>query len=220
MFDWNLVVDLLPLFVSAAMRTITLLVSSFVGAIFLGFVLNGMRQCNHPTLTRVYWSYIGLMRGLPFLILLFIVYFGLPSAGIQLSPFWAAATALSVYGAAYFAEIFRACWQSIPVGQIEAARIMGMRPLQVFMHIQAPQALRTSVPLLANQTVLLLKDCALASVITYPELTMTTGKVVSEQFVYLEPYLLLALSYWAMALTIDALGRYLNQRFRLKGAAR
>lgn len=220
MFDWNLLTDLLPLFGGATLRTLALLCTAFVGGMTLGFFWNWLRQLQQSPLTGLYWSYVGLMRGLPFLILLFIAYFGLPSVGIQLTPFWAAAAALSLYGGAYFAEIFRACWQAIPSGQVEAARVMGMRPWQVFRHIQAPQALRTSVPLLANQTVLLLKDCALASVITYPELTMTTSKVVSEQFVYLEPYLLLALCYWAMALVIDALGRQLTHRFRLQGAAR
>jgi ABC-type amino acid transport system permease subunit len=155
------------------------------------------------------------MRGLPFLILLFITYFGLPSAGLELSPFAAAAMALALYSGAYCAEIFRACWQTIPPGQVEAARAHGLAARQVFWHVQAPQALRASLPLLANQAVLLLKDCALASVITYPELAMTAGKVVSEQFIYLEPYLLLALCYWALAIAIDGLGRWLAKRFRL-----
>lgn len=220
MFEWRLIGDLLPLFGDAALRTLALLSTAFIGGIGLGFAWNWLRQLQRAPVTGLYWSYVGLMRGLPFLILLFIAYFGLPSVGIHLTPFWAAAGALSLYSGAYFAEIFRACWQAIPAGQVEAARVMGMTPWQVFLHIQAPQAMRTSVPLLANQAVLLLKDCALASVITYPELTMTTSKVVSEQFIYLEPYLLLALCYWGMALTIDAMGRYLNQRLRLQGAAR
>lgn len=220
MFDASLIPDLLPLFGAAALRTLALLCAALCGSLGIGFVLNLLRERGAAAVAGVYWGYVGLMRGLPFLILLFIAYFGLPSVGIQLSPFVAAAAALSVYGGAYFAEIFRACWQAIPPGQVEAARVLGISPSQVFWRIQAPQALRTSLPLAANQTVLLLKDCALASVITYPELTMTAGKVVSEQFIYLEPYLLLALCYWLMAMAIDLLGRRLAQRFRLKGAAR
>lgn len=220
MFDWRLMVDLLPLFGDAALRTLVLLGTAFVGGMVLGFAWNWVHQLRHRPLVGLYWSYVGLMRGMPFLMLLFIAYFGLPSVGIQLSPFWAAAVSLSLYSGAYFAEIFRACWQSIPAGQIEAARVIGMTRWQVFRHIQAPQAMRTSVPLLSNQMVLLLKDCALASVITFPELAMTTSKVVSEQFVYLEPYLLLALCYWGIALSIDAMGRYLSRHFRLQGASR
>lgn len=220
MFDWSLIPGLLPLFGEAALRTLALLVCALAGGCALGFALNALRESGRSPLLAVYWSYVGLMRGLPFLILLFIAYFGLPSLGLQLSPFAAAVGALSVYSGAYFAEIFRACWQTIPRGQVEAARTIGFSPAQVFWNIQAPQAMRSSVPLLANQSLLVLKDCALASVITYPELTMTAGKVVSEQFIYLEPYLLLALFYWGMSLALNALGRWMNQRFSLKGGVR
>lgn len=220
MFDWSLIPGLLPLFGEAALRTLALLACALAGGSALGFALNALRESGRRHLVAVYWSYVGLMRGLPFLILLFIAYFGLPSVGVQLSPFAAAVGALSVYSGAYFAEIFRACWQTVPKGQVEAARTVGLSSTQVFWNIQAPQAMRSSVPLLANQSLLVLKDCALASVITYPELTMTAGKVVSEQFIYLEPYLLLALCYWGMSIAINSLGRWMNQRFCLKGGAR
>lgn len=219
MFDIHLLPGLLPLFLGATARTLLLLLGGGVGGLAIGFALNWLHQRGRAGVLKGYWAYVGLMRGLPFLILLFIAYFGLPSAGVQLSPYAAAAAALALYSGAYFAEIFRACWQAVPAGQLEAARVMGISQAQVFWRIQAPQALRASLPLLANQLVLLLKDCALASVITYPELAMTAGKVVSEQFIYLEPYLLLALCYWAMALAIDGAGRRLSQRFRLKGVA-
>jgi len=220
MFDWSLIPGLLPMFGEAALRTLALLACALAGGGALGFVLNALRESGQRPLVAVYWSYVGLMRGLPFLILLFIAYFGLPSVGVQLSPFAAAVGALSVYSGAYFAEIFRACWQTVPTGQVEAARAIGFSPVRVFWNIQAPQAMRSSVPLLANQSLLVLKDCALASVITYPELAMTAGKVVSEQFIYLEPYLLLALCYWGMSIVINSLGRWMNQRFCLKGGAR
>ena len=219
MFDASLIPALLPLFGAATLRTLALLGTAMAGGLALGFALNLLRQ-SVPALWPLYWGYVGVMRGLPFLILLFIIYFGLPSVGLQLDAFAAAATALALYSGAYYAEIFRACWLQIPAGQVEAARVHGMAARQVFWHVQAPQALRASLPLLANQAVLLLKDCALASVITYPELAMTAGKVVSEQFIYLEPYLLLALCYWGLAIAIDLIGRWLTKRFRLKGAAR
>lgn len=222
MFDASLIPALLPMFGAATLRTLALLGAAMLGGLCLGFVLNLLREWTKALrpLQYAYWGYVALMRGLPFLILLFIVYFGLPSAGLQLSPFAAAALALTLYSGAYYAEIFRACWQIIPPGQVEAALVHGMALRQVFWHVQAPQALRASLPLLTNQAVLLLKDCALASVITYPELAMTAGKVVSEQFIYLEPYLLLAGCYWLLAIAIDLLGRWLSNRFRLKGAVR
>lgn len=215
MIDLTLLTQLLPVFGYAALRTIALVVAGLAGGLVLGFVMLILRETRNPILGAFYWIYTAVLRGVPFLIHLFIVYFGLPVVGISLNPFSAAAVTLSIYGGAYFAEIFRACWQTIPRGQIEAARCMGLSRRQVFLNIECPQALRAAVPLIANQTVLLMKESALASVITYPELTMTAGKVVSEEFVYIEPYLMLALSYWALAVLIQRLGNMLRRRFAL-----
>jgi polar amino acid transport system permease protein len=215
MIDFSLLGDLLPLFGEAALRTLALLAVSLVGGLALGFVMNAARETGWRPLVACYWAYTTVWRGIPFLVHLFIVYFGLPSTGLRFDPFQAAALTLAVYSGAYFAEIFRACWQRIPRGQIEAARCMGLTRRQVFWHIACPQAVRASLPLVANQSILVMKESALASVITYPELTMTAGKVVSEQFVYVEPYLLLALSYWALAVLINRLGVWLRRHAAL-----
>ncbi|MEI2415089.1 amino acid ABC transporter permease [Orrella sp. JC864] len=217
MMDLALLVDFLPLFGQAALRTAGLVAVGLAGGLLIGFAMNLARETGWLPLRALYWGYTAIWRGTPFLIHLFIVYFGLPGVGVRLDPFAAAACTLAVYGGAYFAEIFRACWQAVPRGQIEAAQVMGLSRRQVFLHIECPQALRASVPLVVNQTVLLMKESALASVITYPELTLTAGRIVSEQFVYLEPYLLLALSYWLMAVAIGALGERLRKRVALAG---
>ncbi|AKQ55761.1 amino acid ABC transporter permease [Bordetella hinzii] len=212
MIDITMLGGLLPVFGLAALRTLALVATGLAGGLALGFVAHVLRETGLPALRWLYWTYTAVWRGVPFLIHLFIVYFGLPAAGITMDPFTAAAVTLSVYGGAYFAEIFRGCWQAIPQGQVEAARCMGLSRRQVFLRIQAPQALRASLPLVLNQTILLMKESALASVITYPELTMTAGKVVSEQFVYIEPYFLLALSYLLLAMLIQRLGAALKRR--------
>ncbi|WP_144633697.1 amino acid ABC transporter permease [Bordetella genomosp. 13] len=215
MIDFTLLGQLLPVFGLAALRTAALVAAGVAGGLALGFLMNAARETGWRPLSWLYWAYTGIWRGVPFLVHLFIVYFGLPNMGIRLDPFHAAAVTLAVYSGAYFAEIFRACWQAIPRGQIEAARCMGLTRRQVFVHICCPQALRASLPLIANQTILVMKESALASVITYPELTMTAGKVVAEQFVYVEPYLMLALSYWVLAVLINRLGRHLRRRAAL-----
>lgn len=215
MIDFTLLGELLPVFGQAALRTLVLVAVGMAGGLVLGFAMNAARETGVRALTALYWAYTTVWRGVPFLVHLFIVYFGLPSAGVRLDPFQAAALTLAVYSGAYFAEIFRACWQRIGRGQVEAARCMGLTRRQVFTHIACPQALRASLPLIANQAILVMKESALASVITYPELTMTAGKVVAEQFVYVEPYLLLALAYWALAVLINRLGGYLRRRVAL-----
>lgn len=220
MIDFALVQTLLPDFGQAALRTLGLVAVAALGGLSIGFGVHALRWFGGAALRRVLQIYTAVWRGTPFLAQLFVVYFGLPSAGLSLSPFDAAALTLALYSGAYFAEIFRGCWDAVPAGQRQAAAALGLTRVQAFVSVEMPQALRLSVPLVTHQTVLVLKESALASVITYAELTMTTGRIVAEQFVYLEPYLLLAATYWVLTLAIQALGRVMQTRAqrRLAGA--
>jgi polar amino acid transport system permease protein len=210
MMDTGLLAGLLPDFGRSLMRTLLLVVSALAGGLAIGFTVNAIRVlCPHRS-RWFYTAYTSVWRGTPFLVQLFIVYFGLPALGITFSPFMAAALTLALYCGAYCAEIFRGCWNTIPHGQIEAALIMGISRRDCFLRIELPQAARMSLPLLANQSILTLKESALASIITYPELTMTAGRIVSEQFIYIEPYLLLAVTYWLLATLMQAASRFLQ----------
>lgn len=211
MIDFAVVLSLLPHFAHALVETIILVCCALAGGLIIGFVANAMRVLGSRRWQRAYALYTWIWRGTPFLVQLFVVYFGLPAAGLTLSPFAAAAITLAAYCGAYCAEIFRACWDIIPRGQIEAALVMGISRRACFRKIELPQAVRLSLPLLANQAILTLKESALASIITYPELTMTAGRVVSERFVYVEPYLLLATTYWLLALLMQAASRFFQQ---------
>ena len=213
MIDFELITSLLPTFGQAALRSLALMVVATCGGLVLGFGLNAMRVLGGPAVRCGVMVWTSVWRFTPFLTQLFIVYFGLPTVGVSMSPFQAAALTLALYSACYFAEIFRGCWDTVPKGQLEAAVSAGIGRWQVFRAIEMPQALVISVPLLVNQTILVLKESALASVITYPELTMATGRVVAERFAYVEPYLLLAGTYWLMTLAIGAAGRQLTHRF-------
>lgn len=213
MIDFQLIADILPAFGEAALRTLILVLVAASGGLVLGFGLNMLRIFGGPKVRALVLTYTSALRFTPFLAQLFVVYYGLPSLGLTLSPFQAAGITLAAYSSAYFAEIFRGCWNTVPKGQIEAAAVMGISRFKTFRSIEMPQALAMSVPLLANQIILVLKESALASIITYPELTMTTGRIVAEQFAYIEPYLLLAASYWIMTLFIGAAGRRLSTVF-------
>ena len=215
MIDTDLFARLLPVFALAGLHTVELTLVALAGGLLVGFGMNALRELGPESLRAAYWTYTAVWRGMPFLVHLFICYFGLTSIGLTLDPFEAAALALALYGGAYFAEIFRACWQSIPVGQVEAAYAMGLSRRHVFLHIQCPQALRASLPLITNQTIILIKESSLASIITYPELTLMTTKVVSETYVYVEPYLMLALSYWILTAAVSRIGRAISNRVAL-----
>ena len=211
MIDFSLFYKLLPTFAMAAWHTVELSLGAVLGGLLIGYLMNAMRERGGAAAAKIYWFYTGVWRGMPFLVHLFVCYFGLTSIGLTLDPFSAALLALVLYGGAYFSEIFRACWQSIPVGQIEAAYAMGFSRRHIFKHIQSPQALRMSVPLITNQMIILVKESSLASIITYQELTFNTSKVVAETYVYIEPYILLALFYWALTFIVSRFGRALSR---------
>ncbi|HEY0210645.1 amino acid ABC transporter permease [Acerihabitans sp.] len=184
--------------------------SALLGGL-LGFAVHAL--CRRRRAAYALWrAYVWLIRGTPYLAQLAVIYFGLPSVGIMLSATGATILSLTLYSAAYFSEIFRSSWQSITRGQLEAAEVHAISRWQSFWHIQTPQAVRFSLPLLGNQLILTIKESAVASVITVPELTMTTGQIVANTYTYVLPYALLILSYWllaqAVSLGIRLLGRW------------
>lgn len=187
---------------------------SFAGAAFgllLGFVLNALRLAV-PGFIGLYRLYVWLVRGTPFLAQLLLIYFGLPVLGLTLDAVQASILALGLYSGAYFAELLRSAWASVPNGQLEAARVHGLSGVQTFWHIQAPQAMAFALPLLGNQVILTIKESAVASIITVPELTMTAGQIVSSTFSYVVPYVLLVLSYWLLTLLVGFVAVGLGRR--------
>jgi polar amino acid transport system permease protein len=152
------------------------------------------------------------MRGTPILVQLFLLYYGGPAFGVRLEAITAGIIGLTVYGGAYFAETFRAGFQSIPKGQIEAARILGMSSAQIVKHIKIPQMLVLIIPPGINQVIILVKESAVLSIITVPELTKVTVKMASETFVIIEPYIALAALFWLIIELISRLGSMLERR--------
>jgi len=207
----NALITYLPDFGRALLVTLYVsCIAALLGAA-LGFALNALRL-SVPLLLWPYRLYIWLIRGTPYLAQLFVFYFGLPVIGITLSAVQATILSLALYSAAYFAELFRAGWNGIPKGQLEAARAHGIPARQIFWHIQAPQALAFCIPLLGNQVILTIKESAVASIITVPELTMTTGQIVSSTYSYVVPYALLVLGYWLLTQSVGLLADFAARR--------
>lgn len=207
----------LPDFADALLVTLGISLAAAVIGLALGFGLNALRLAI-PGFSMVYRTYVWLIRGTPFLAQLAVIYFGLPVVGLRLEAVEASILSLALYSGAYFAELFRSAWASVPNGQIEAARVHGISRTKVFWHVQAPQALAFALPLLGNQVILTIKESAVTSIITVPELTMTAGRIVSTTFSYVLPYALLVLSYWlltsSVAVIASALGRRMTRHLR------
>lgn len=149
-------------------------------------------------------AYVEVIRNTPFLIQLFLIYFGLPSLGVSLDPVPAALLGMSVNCAAYVAEIMRAGIMAVPAGQIEAARALGLRTGRIVRLVVLFPALRQAAPALGAQFVLVMLGSSVVSTISAEELTATGHVLETETFRPFEVYLVITALYVAMAFALKA----------------
>lgn len=165
-----------------------------------------------PPLRWILEIYTWLFRGTPLLLQLFFVYYGLPFAGIRFPPEIAAYITFVINYAAYFTEIFRAGIQSIDRGQYEAAKALGMNYKMTMRRIIIPQAVKVILPPTGNEAINLIKDTALCSAITLPDILRNTKSMVSSH-ASVEGYFIAALLYLAMTFVIINIFKYIEKRF-------
>ncbi|HRO16062.1 MAG TPA: amino acid ABC transporter permease [Paracoccus sp. (in: a-proteobacteria)] len=156
--------------------------------------------------------YIEVIRGTPFLVQLFLLYYGGRMIGLRLDPLPAGLVGLTIYGSPYFAEIFRSAFRAVPLGQIEAARAIGLTEPTIVRRILLPVGLVSALPALVNFSIILTKETVILSIITVPELMYQTQRMSTETFRYLEANLALALFFWGLVEVISRVGRRFEAR--------
>jgi len=169
-------------------------------ALGLGCVLGlfgglGRLEPRRQPLYAVASAYVLLIRGTPLLVQLFILFFGLPQFGIVLPAFACGVIGLGLYAGAYVSEIVRGAIQSIDRGQVLAAQSLGMTERQVMRHVVLPQALVRMIPPLGNEFIALIKNSALVSLLTIPDLMHEGQKIIAVSYRSLEVYLAVAAVY-------------------------
>ncbi|SDL15253.1 amino acid ABC transporter permease [Arthrobacter sp. ok362] len=201
--NWELVWSSLgPLLTGAITGTIPLALASFGLGLLLALVVALMRLSRNRVVSAVARIYISVIRGTPLLVQLFVIFYGLPSVGITISPWPSAIIAFSLNVGGYAAEVIRAAILSVPKGQWEAGHTIGMSRHQTLVRIILPQAARVSVPPLSNTFISLVKDTSLASLILVTELFRVAQQVAafSQEFMLL--YLEAAVIYWIICLVL------------------
>jgi polar amino acid transport system permease protein len=238
-FQWGVVGHYLfdSRILAGVVRTIYLTVAAMVIGILLGVLLAVMRQSPNPLVKGASWLYIWFFRGTPLLVQLIFWYnlaalFPVISLGIPFGPslvhgnantivttFVAALLGLGLNEGAYMAEIVRAGFLSVPEGQTEAAQSLGLSRLQIMRHVVLPQAMRVIIPPTGNETISMLKNTSLASVITFVELTYTAQEIYAVNF---EPIpLLIVISIWYLVMTsVLYVGQYFIERRYGRGFSR
>lgn len=202
----------LPLLLRGALVTLEISIAAMAVAIAFGLMLAIVRVFGSRWVAWPAVAFIEIVRGTPLLIQLFIIFYGLPTVGIRLTPVWAAIFGLGLNYAAYEAENYRAGIQSIPRGQLDAALALGLTRMQTISRIVLPQAVRLVIPPVTNDFIALLKDSSLVSVITMVELTKVYGQLASTYYDYIGIGLLAAAIYFLMGLPIARLSRYVEGR--------
>src|SRR4051794_24975044 len=189
------------------------LISVAVG-LAIGVIGAALRISRFAALRAVIAAYVEAMRNTPMLVQLYFVFYGLPQLGIRLDSNATALLALSLYCGAYMIEILRANIEAMGRGQVDAARALGLTETGVFASVVLPQALRSSLPALGGQVIVMLKLSSLASVIGAIELTYRVVDIVAQNYRSFELYAMAGLAYLAMTLTAAALFRGIEARLR------
>ncbi|MET2012298.1 amino acid ABC transporter permease [Microbacterium chocolatum] len=154
----------------ATLRTLGAFAVAGLGALALGFVLAIGRMSQHAWIRIPVGAVVEVLRAIPVLVFMFLLYYGFPVLGIRMEPYWAVVIALIAYNGSVLAEVIRAGVESLPRGQSEAGYALGLRKAGVMRLILLPQAIRAMMPVIIAQLVVTLKDTALGFIITYPEL--------------------------------------------------
>lgn len=217
--EWTLA-RYLPLLLEGALVTVQLTACSFALAMSLGLLVALTRLYAPPPVAALAIAYVEFFRGIPVLLLLFFLYFGLPAmaegagwkgVGEWITPFVAATVGLGLNYAAYEAEIYRASLQAVPRGQWEAATCLGMSRRLTFTHVVLPQALRTALPPMTGDLVALFKDTSIASAIALVELNKQYQILAKSSLKFVEIGLATAVLYLALSLPLGYLSRWLEQ---------
>ena len=212
--DWSVVTDNLPIFMEGLLVTLKVSALALLISLPLGVIAGLCRISRNRILSALATVYVEFIRGIPLLVLLLWIFFVLGKL-MKLSSFWAAVLGLAIFSGAFVAEIIRAGIQSVPRGQMEAARSSGMSYYQAMRLIILPQALRKVLPPLASQFIILIKDSSLASVVSVVDLSLVGHNLVATTFRVIEVWTFIALVYFVITFTLSQIIRYFERKYKV-----
>ncbi len=202
----------MPLILAGLVNTLQLAVIISITGFLLGVFVFYLTTSQNKLIRNAINAYISFFIGMPLIVLLFLMYYGLPQWGIRLSPFTVAVIGFTLNVAAYNAAYLKTAFNGLDMSQLEAATAQGFRPAQIFRLITLPQVLRSSVPALTNQVIGNLKDSSVAFLIQYTEFFARMQELAATNFQFFKAYLLAALVYLTLVSVIVLLARSIEKR--------
>jgi L-cystine transport system permease protein len=213
LFNAKLAIKSFPYVMQGIWNTLLISFVSMALGLLIGFFLALARTSKYALLRWISRIYISFMRGVPILVVLFILYFGFPIIGIEFSALTAAIVGFTLNSAAFMAEICRSSISSVNKGQWEAAASLGFTYWQTMRRIILPQATRIAIAPLSNVFLDLIKGTSLAAMITVPEMFQKAKIVGGREFDYMTMYILVALIYWGICTLISFIQDYMEKRY-------
>lgn len=211
-FDLSLLMSFLPQILRGIGVTVAIWVVCCAFGLALGFLIAVARRYGPKLLDRALFVPVEIIRGTPFLVQVFLLYYGGPFIGLSLDNLPAGVLALSIYASAYYSELWRAGFAAIPKGHIEAADCVGLTPVQTMGRIILPEMAMLMLPAMVNMTILMLKETAILSIISVPELTLQVSALGTQHYAFVESFTVLALIYWGLVEACGAAGRFAEAR--------
>ena len=209
-----------PLIASGLGQTMLLAVLMSITGLLGGIAVLYLTLSPNAVVRRLTQGYISFFIGMPLIVLLFLMYYGLPQWGVKISPFMVAWLGFTFNVAAYNAAYLSTACNGLDQAELDAARAQGFNHAQVFALITLPQVLRLSVPALTNQVILNLKDTSIAFLIQYTEFFARVQELASTNFQFFKAYAFAALVYLALVSAIVIAARALEKRVIIPGVHR
>ena len=192
------------LMLSGLANTVVLSLLGTLASLLLGALLTPVLVSRRRVPAFVALRFVDLMRCTPFLLLAYIVYYGLPSIGLRFDNWGAGLFALVLYNTAYMAEILRGAWMAQPREPIEAGQAFGYSGLRLFRRIVLPPLLLAAGPVIGNQTIQIIKDSAFLTIIALPELTHAASSIQSRRYIPFAAFIVAVFLYWGLCLLVEA----------------
>ena len=203
----------MPLILTGLVNTLQLAASISISGLLLGILVFYLTLSKNKLVRNSINAYISFFIGMPLIVLLFLMYYGLPSWGIRLSPFTVAFIGFTFNVAAYNAAYLKTAYNGLDKSQLEAASAQGFNPLQIFQLITLPQVLRLSIPALTNQVIANLKDSSVAFLIQYTEFFARVQELAATNFQFFKAYFAAALVYLVLVSIIVLCARAIEKRY-------
>ncbi|KUH44249.1 hypothetical protein M2E15_5428 [Bacillus mycoides] len=210
--DFSILTNNIDMYLEGFKYTVMSSVVALIGSFVLGIVMAVMRISPIRILNWIGSAYVEFVRNIPLVLIAFIFYFALPVIGITFNGFVAGTVALTVYTAAFIAEVIRAGILSVAKGQMEAARSSGLTYTQAMYHVALPQAMKIVIPPLGNQFLNLVKNSSILGIIAGTDLMYQGDLISTKTFVTFDVYIFVGMFYLVLTIPLSMLVRYLEKR--------